>query len=324
MRDVQHQGRDLAVDLEAVEAAHQHVGDAALHDDAEVGTLAGQEFVQAVLDDEALGGGLAHLDLDLLVRVGRRRVRDAVVIVRGRLGETMVARDRRRLVVRGHELARDVAGADAQFHHHRRIGRLGELERLLGAAHDGRQRRPRVDQPHRGFQRIGMGAFLDHRGALAVILADHDQRAADHARRGEVAERIGRHIGADDRLPGDAAADRIVDRGAEQRRRRGLVGAGLEMDAELVQQVLGFDQHVDQMRDRRALVAADIGHARLQDGLGDREDALAAEDLALAQPERAHLLVERAFRVRPLGDRNLRLVEHGASIGANGVSDDPV
>ena len=188
MGDVQHQGRDLAFDFQPVEAAHQHVGDAALHDDAEVGALAGQEFVQAMLDDEALGGRLAHLDLDLLVRIGRRRMGDAVVVVRGRLGETMVARDGRRLVVLGDKFARDVAGADAQFHHHRRIGRFGELERLLGAAHDGRQRRPRIQQPHRGFQRIGMGALLDHRGALAVILADHDQRPADHARRGEVAD----------------------------------------------------------------------------------------------------------------------------------------
>ena len=311
--DVQHQRRDLAFDFQAVEAAHQHVGDAALHDDAEVGAFAGQEFVQAMVDDEALGGRLAHLDLDLLVRVGRGRVRDAVVIVRGRLGETMAARDRRRLVVLGDEFTRDVAGADAQLHHHRRVGSLRKLEGLLRAAHDGRQRRPRVQQPHRGFERIGVGAFLDHRGALAVILADHDQRPADHARRGEVGERIGRHVGADDGFPGDAAAHRIVDRGAQQRGRRGFVGAGLEMNAKLVQEVLQFDQHVDQMRDRRALVAADIGHARLQDGLGDREDALAAKDLALAQSKRPHLLGEGAFRVGALGDGNLvgRLVEHG-------------
>ena len=41
MGDVQHQGRNLALDLEPVEAADQDVGDAALHDDAEVGTFAG-------------------------------------------------------------------------------------------------------------------------------------------------------------------------------------------------------------------------------------------------------------------------------------------
>ncbi len=97
------------------------------------------------------------------------------------------------------------------------------------------------------------------------------------------------------------------------------------MHAELVEQVLRFDQHVDQMRDRRALVAADIGHARLQDRLGDREDALAAEDLAVAQAQRAHFLGEGPFRVGALGDGKLggRLVEHGASIGANDATDDP-
>ena len=86
------------------------------------------------------------------------------------------------------------------------------------------------------------------------------------------------------------------------------------MDAELVEQVLRFDQHVDQVRDRRALVAADIGDARLQDRLGDRENALAAEELALAQTQRTHFLGEGAFRVGPLENGKLgrRLVEHGA------------
>ncbi len=89
------------------------------------------------------------------------------------------------------------------------------------------------------------------------------------------------------------------------------------MHAELVEQVLRFDQHVDQMRHRRALIAADIGHARLQDGLGDREDALAAEHLALAQAKGPDFLGEGPFRVGALGDGDLggkrggRLVEHG-------------
>ena len=74
------------------------------------------------------------------------------------------------------------------------------------------------------------------------------------------------------------------------------------MDAELVEQVLQFDQHVDQMRHRRALVAADIGDARLQDRLGDGEDALAAENLALAQTKRPDFLREGALRIGALGD----------------------
>ncbi len=83
------------------------------------------------------------------------------------------------------------------------------------------------------------------------------------------------------------------------------------MDAELVEQVLALDQHVDQMRHRRALIAADIGHARLQDRLGDREDAFAAEYLAVAEAQGAHFLLEGALRIGALGDGLLGLVEHG-------------
>ena len=193
-------------------------------------------------------------------------------------------------VVLGGELAGDVAGADAQLQHHRRVARLRQLEALLDHAHDGRQVRPRIEQPHRGLHRIGVGALLDDARALAVVLAEDDQRAADDAGRGEVGERVGRHVGADDRLPGHRAAQRIVDRGAEHRGGRGLVGAGLEMHAELADDVLGVDQHVEQVRDRRALVAADIAHARLQQRLGDREDAFAVEGLAVAEPAAPALL----------------------------------
>ena len=62
------------------------------------------------------------------------------------------------------------------------------------------------------------------------------------------------------------------------------------MHAEVGEQVLGLDHHVEQVRHRRALVAADIAHAGLQQRLGDREDAFAAEDVAVAQLERFHFL----------------------------------
>ncbi len=67
------------------------------------------------------------------------------------------------------------------------------------------------------------------------------------------------------------------------------------MDAEVVEHVLGVRQHVHQMRDGRTLVAADIGHAGLQQGLGDREDALAAKDLALAELQVFDLARKRSF-----------------------------
>ena len=197
-----------------------------------------------------------------------------------------------------------------------RVARLRQLEALLHHAHDGRQIRPRIEQPHRRFHRIGIGALLDHARALAVVLAEDDQRAADHARRGEVRQRVGRHIGADDRLPGHGAAQRIVDRGAQHGGGRGLVGAGLDMHAEIGEQVLGLDHDVEQMRDRRALIAADIAHARLQQRLGDRQDAFAAEGLAGAELERLDFLLERAFHgggsryVSPQGGQRRALSSH--------------
>ena len=60
---------------------------------------------------------------------------------------------------------------------------------------------------------------------------------------------------------------------------------GLEMHAEFAQNVLGVGQHVHQMADRRALVAADIADAALQQRLGDGEDAFAGEFLAGAEPQ---------------------------------------
>ena len=67
------------------------------------------------------------------------------------------------------------------------------------------------------------------------------------------------------------------------------------MDAELVENVLGVGQHIHQMRDRRALIAADIGDAGLQQRLGDRQDAFAAEDLAVAELEVLDFAGKRAF-----------------------------
>ena len=67
------------------------------------------------------------------------------------------------------------------------------------------------------------------------------------------------------------------------------------MHAEIGQQVLGVDHDVEQMRDRRALIAADIADTGLQQRLGDSEDALAAKRLACAEPQRIDFFLERAF-----------------------------
>ena len=57
------------------------------------------------------------------------------------------------------------------------------------------------------------------------------------------------------------------------------------MHAKIVEHVLRVGEHIHQMRDRRALIAADIGDAGLQQRLGDREDALAAKYIARAELE---------------------------------------
>ena len=92
-----------------------------------------------------------------------------------------------------------------------------------------------------------------------------------------------------------------MDRRAEHRGGRRLVRARLDVHAELGEVVLRLHQHVEQVRHRRALVAADVGDARLQQRLGDREDALAMEYLALAAAQHRDFPAERDFHPLLLG-----------------------
>ncbi len=297
---IEHADRHAGFSVESGEVEPrqraQHArGQPAADDDADVGKIAGDDLVELVLADEGAGGGQAVLDLEPLMHEQRGRVREARILEAGRAGDAIAPGERGAAIVLRREFAGDMTGADAQLHHHRRVARFGQLEALFHHAHDGRQIGPRIEQPHRGFQRVGVGAFLDHAGALAVVLAEDDHHAADHAGRRKVRERVGRDIGADDRLPGDGAAQRIVDRCAQHGGRRRFVGAGLDVHAKLGEQVLGLDHDVEQVRYRRALVAADIAHAGLQQRLGDREDAFAAEHVAVAELQRFHFLLERAF-----------------------------
>ena len=223
-------------------------------------------------------------------------MRQPVIAEGSRLGLQLAAGNARRDVVGRDEAALQVAAADAQLHHHRRVRGFRQLEGLADQPHQARQVRPRVEQPQRRLHREGMAALLDHAGAFAVVLAHDDQRAAEHTRRGQVGQRIGRDIGADDRLPRHRAAHRIGHRGGQHRRGGRLVGAGLDMHAEGVEVGPCLNHHVQQVRHRRALVAADVGDARLQQRLGDREDALAMEDLARAELQRFDLAVEGDFQ----------------------------
>ena len=155
-----------------------------------------------------------------------------------------------------------------------------------------RQIGPRVEQHHAGLERVGVGALLDHAGAFAVVLAHDHQHTAGDAGRSQIGEGIGRHVGADDGLPGDGAAQRVVDGRAQHGGGRGFVGAGLHVHAEFVHVGLRLHHHVEQVRHRCALVAAHVGHARLQQRLGDGEDALAVKGLAVAEPQGLDFLSE--------------------------------
>ena len=295
--------RERAVEIGEIEPrqrTQQVVGEAAEHDDADLVHFARDHLVEFLIADEFLRRRQALLDLEPLLGEDHRRMGEAAIFETRRTGEAMLAAIGAALVVLGEKFAGDVAGAHAQIEHHRRVARLGQLETFFDHVDDGRQIGPRVEQPDRGFHGVGVGTLLDDAGAFAKILAEHDQRAADDAGRRQVRQRIGRHIGADDGFPGHRAAQRIIDRGAEHGRGGGLVGAGLDMHAEIGKQILGIHHDVEQMRHRRALVAAHIAHARLQQRLGDREDAFAAKRLAVAEAERIHFLLKRAFhRVFP-------------------------
>src|SRR6266436_2399598 len=57
-------------------------------------------------------------------------------------------------------------------------------------------------------------------------------------------------------------------------------------------------------------IAADVTHAGLQQSLSHREDALAAEGLALAERERLHLFLEGAFHASTLARGRLYRRRH--------------
>ena len=95
----------------------------------------------------------------------------------------------------------------------------------------------RIDKPDLDFHGEGVASLLHDRGAFAIVLADDDHGAALDPARGQIGERIGGDIGADGALPGDGAADRIVDARGKRRSGGCLAGARLEVDAELAEDI---------------------------------------------------------------------------------------
>jgi hypothetical protein len=295
---VEHEDRDVGFaerigQALLLQAADQRVVEPALHHDAQVGVAPTRyQFVEAVRHDVAPRGRNALVALELFVAEGDGRVREPHVIEARGLGHQRAGGDGGRNVVLALEAAAHVAGADAQLHEAGHVRGFGKAKAFFHHAHHHAQVGPRIEQAHAGLERVGMRALLDHAGAFAVVLAHHDQHAAGHAGRGEVGERIGRHVGADYRFPGDRAAQRVVDRGAEHRRGRGLVRTCLHVHAQFVHVGLALDHDVQQVRHGRALVAAHVGHARLQQALGDGEDALAVEGGASAETQHFYFLAE--------------------------------
>ncbi len=302
--NVQHMDRHSrrAVDVgdtEKLERPECGVVHAALHDDAAVVEIARKGLVQTVLGDEADGGGPPLLDLLLLMDVGRRRQHDAADVA-DRILHRLLERKGGTAVVARREAPVDMAGADAQFQHDGGVRGFRQCETRLDGADDGGQVRARVEKPDLRLHRECVAALLHDRGALAVVLADDDQRTPGHPAGGEIGERVGGDVGADRRLEGHRAAQGVIDGGGESGGGGRLAGARFEMHSEVGENVVGIGQNVHQMRDGRTLVTGDVGDAGLEERLGDCEDALAAEDVALAEMKFPNLFLEGAFRHRPL------------------------
>ena len=103
----------------------------------------------------------------------------------------------------------------------------------------------RVQQQHARLERVGMGALLDDGRPFAVVFAHHHQHAALDARRRQVAERVSSHIGAHNGFPGHRAAQGVMDGRPQHGRRRGFVGTGFHMHAQLVHVGLGLHHHIE-------------------------------------------------------------------------------
>ena len=278
-----------------LESPQRGRGETALEDDAERLLLAGDHLVETALDDVAPGRGQPPLELLRLLGVGGRRVAQAAVVERVPL-ERRVHRDGRPDIVPADQAPAHVRGPDAQADHGGQVGGLGQPEALFHHAREVLERRARVDQRQRRLEREGVRALLDDAGAGAVVLAHHDQGAADDAGRGQVRQRVGGHVGAHDGLPRHRAPHRVVDGRTEERGGRRLVGGGVQVDAHgLQERLVGVGQDVEEVRDRRARIPAHVGDAGLQQRLRDGEDPLAPEHLPVAQRQLLDFLGERPF-----------------------------
>jgi hypothetical protein len=282
--------------VQALQRAQHVVVHAALRDDADVVDVAVDELVEAALGDELQRRRPAlRASFSCSCRNSPAAARYGWCRAPGSPAPPCSVKAGLRLGS-GDEAAVQVAGADAQLQHHRRVRGLRQREAVVHRLHDRRQVGPRVEQPDLRLHREGVAALLHDAGAFAVVLADDDQRAAGDAARGQVGQRVRRDVGADGGLPGDRAAHRVVHRCRQRGGGGGFAGAaGSKCTPSSFQDRLGIGQHVHQVRDRRALVAGDVADAAFEQRLGDGEDALATELGAVRHAQLLNFLGERAL-----------------------------
>ena len=79
----------------------------------------------------------------------------------------------------------------------------------------------------------------------------------------------------------------------------GLVGARLYMHAEFLHGGFGLHHHIQQVRHGCTLVTTHVGHTRLQQRLGDGQNALAMEGIPSTQAQRFNFFGECDFHGVP-------------------------
>ena len=77
--------------------------------------------------------------------------------------------------------------------------------------HDAGQVGAWVDQPDLRLHGKGVRALLHDARALAVVLAHDQHGAAGDATRGQIGQRVRRHIGSHCGFEGDRPAQRVID-----------------------------------------------------------------------------------------------------------------
>ena len=220
---------------------------------------------------------------------------EAHVVESRRLREAASRRDCCWFIGFGLERPEHVASPDAKLHHHRRARRLRQFKAFLDEVNDVGEIRPRVEQPYRRFHRESVGAFLYDAGTLAIILADNDQRTALHTRRCEIRQGVSGDIRPDNGFPSDRPTHRIVDRCSQHGGSSSLVHARLDVNTKTAHLILGFHEHIEKMANRCSLIAAHIRHTRLQQGLGDCDNALTLKHVAIRQFQALDFAFERDF-----------------------------